>query len=707
MDNMQDEYNDSFEEPVQEQQGISDEELHAIVDKYYQDSAIFQADELSDVQVNALKRYHGKPYEDGREGEQPSQITTQEFSTHVKWIMPKYLAVFCSNSKLFSFDPQTPADAQYAKTAAEYINHIFFVENKGKNIVHDLAWNGEVMRLGVARVEYEDPEPSAPEVIRVEEGTLAMLQEGINSGELEIIENNLETQMVQDPATGEIVEAPVGGTVTVVRTPTCGNFKIRVVPPEQFLFHGTATDLKTCRYHAEQQFVFRGDLIAQFPDFEDELLEAPNFDRVLHNNKNLIAQARYDASGQGNDCAEGNANNDRTTDELELLDEFVYVDYNGDGKPELRNIKRVGNIILDNVEVECTDFAVFTPERIPHVLVGRSMYDVVGDIQDANTQLKRNAFTNHSFNSNGIVIFDKTRIDPDAMQMRSTPGANYGVNGDVTGVATTLQFPDTSAQSIALKEVNDRESEARTGMSRATQGIDPDAYGDTAKGIQLLQNAGNEVVLPRIEQLMNTLEDIGSIALRKVVANQDKAKSIYLNGEWKPIDPSPWNTKMRCVIKAGLGAANRPDQVALLGTIIQGQDALCQQYGDDNPWVTPDMRINARHEMIAAAGMGNPDAYFKNATPEEIAAFMQKKQAQPSPEQQKMQADMQMKQQEAQSKQMIEMQKLQLSREDMMEKHRREWAEFEQETELAKQKMIVSMMTGKSQTPVRPGGQVG
>jgi hypothetical protein len=305
------------------------------------------------------------------------------------------------------------------------------------------------------------------------------------------------------------------------------------------------------------------------------------------------------------------------------------------------------------------------------------------------------------------VIFDKTRIDPDAMQMRSTPGANYGVNGDVTGVATTLQFPDTSAQSIALKEVNDRESEARTGMSRATQGIDPDAYGDTAKGIQLLQNAGNEVVLPRIEQLMNTLEDIGSIALRKVVANQDKAKSIYLNGDWKPIDPSPWNTKMRCVIKAGLGAANRPDQVALLGTIIQGQDALCQQYGDENPWVTPDMRINARHEMIAAAGMGNPDAYFKNATPDEIAAFMQKKQAQPSPEQQKLQAEMQLKAKAQQDDVQIKMQKLQADIQDMFEKQRLAQAKFEEETRLATQKMLASFAMGKNQTAVRPGGMVG
>lgn len=711
MDDMQSEYDDGVEqEPIQEKQGMSDDELHGILDRHYTDASTHQVSELKSIQEEALQRYYALPYNDGREGEQPSQITTQEFSTHISWVLPKYQAVFCSNANLFDYSPQTPQDEQYCEIASSYTNHIFFTENDGYQIVYDLAWGGEVMRLGIARVDYEEPEPSAPEVIKVTEGTLAMLEQGIQSGELEVVDRDLEIGEYLNPETGMMEQVPTGGTVTVVRTPKCGKFKVRVVPPERFLFHSTTQNLETCRYHAEQRFMFRGDIIAQFPDFEDELLEVPSYDRVNDGNDYLIEQSRLQASGQSTGYGEDLDTNDPSVDELELLDEFVFVDYNGDGKPELRNIKRVGTIILDNVEVDGTDFVVFTPERIPHVLVGRSMFDKVGDIQNANTQLKRNAFTNHAFNSNGTTVFDSTRIDPDDMQKRSIAGANIGVRGDVTGVVTNIQFADTSGQSLALKEANDREAEFRTGVSRANQGINPDAFSDTATGIELLQNAGNEQFTSRAKQMQNTLRALGKILLRKVVANQDKETSVYINGEWVPVDPSPWNVDMRCTIKAGMGAANKPQQIGVLSTIIQRQDQICLTLGDDNPYVTPDMRINAQHEFVMAAGFDNPDAYFKKATPDEIAAFMQKKaeqSQQPTPEMQKMQAEIQLKAQEQQGDMQLKMQNFQLKVQEMFEKQRLAQAKFEEETRLATQKMLANMMMGKSPPAIRSGGMVG
>lgn len=684
--------------------GMDDEALLQIVDRYYENAVSYRTGTLRTVQEDAIKRYYAESYGDGRENEQVSQATTQELATHVKWQIPKYLDVFASTQKLFAYAPNKPEDAQYCQDATDYANHIFFTDNDGLQLIHDLAWCGEVMRLGIARIEYVPPEPSAPETIKVHEGVLQQLQ---SNPENEILDQNIEIAMVQDPMTGGMMPTPVGGTVTYRRVPQCGTVKIRIVPPERFLFDDSAESLEECRYAAEQRFVFRGDLMQQFPDKADELEEATAVDAYDDGENSIIAQTRLEASGQSTNFTNENETGDRSTDELELIDEFVYVDYNGDGVPELRKILRVGKIILDNVEVDDNEFVVFTPERIPHVLVGRCLYDDVKDIQEISTQLTRNALSNHAMNSNGTVLFNKHRVDGDNIQRRGEGGVNIPVDGDVEGVATTLMVPDTSANSLALREETYRQAEFRTGVSRANQGINPDAFSDTATGIELLQGAGNQMFSSRARQMQNTLRRLGRLILKKIVAYQDKTRSILMNNEWRPMDPSKWNADLRCTVKAALGMANRPQTFGMLGQISMMQEKVISVLGPDNPVVPIEAVISTLQDMALTAGFDDPERYFRSADPAIVRQLLQQKASQPTPEMQKVQAEMQLKQAEMQNEHMARLQKLQIEREDMLHRHALAEQRAAAEIQLQEQKMAANFITKAAQPAVRMGGAIG
>src|SRR5690606_10433405 len=73
-----------------------------------------------------------------------------------------------------------------------------------------------------------------------------------------------------------------------------------------------------------------------------------------------------------------------------LVEEDIRVDFDGDGITELRHIKRVGDIILENVEIERSEYHVWTPIRVAHRMAGRSLADTILDLQKIRTVIMRN-----------------------------------------------------------------------------------------------------------------------------------------------------------------------------------------------------------------------------------------------------------------------------------------------------------------------------
>ena len=79
-----------------------------------------------------------EPY--GNEVEGKSQIVTGEVAEVVDGALPNLMRVFTSSDDAVVFEPVNQGDEEAADQATKYVNHIFYKDNNGFEIMHD--WKG-------------------------------------------------------------------------------------------------------------------------------------------------------------------------------------------------------------------------------------------------------------------------------------------------------------------------------------------------------------------------------------------------------------------------------------------------------------------------------------------------------------------------------------------------------------------------------------
>jgi hypothetical protein len=203
-------------------------------------------------------------------------------------------------------------------------------------------------------------------------------------------------------------------------------------------------------------------------------------------------------------------------------------------------------------------------------------------------------------------------------------------------------------------EYMDQMREARTGVSRYNQGLDPDALNKTATGINLIQSAGmkRQQLIARIFAETGVRELFRKI-LRLVVKHQDKERVIRLRGEWVPMDPRSWNANMDVSVEVGIGYGNKDQQLMMMRELAQIQERVIQyQGGIDGPLVTLENIHNTAKKFVEAAGLKTSAPYFMDPSSPEMQQVLASRKEQPDPEVMKEQA-------KAQAQQQIEAAKLQ------------------------------------------------
>jgi len=112
---------------------------------------------------------------------------------------------------------------------------------------------------------------------------------------------------------------------------------------------------------------------------------------------------------------------------------------------------------------------------------------------------------------------------------------------------------------------------------------------------------------------------------------------IRLRNEWVQIDPRVWNTSMDVTVNIGLGNGDTNDRIQALTNIANKQEQIIQQYGLNNPVVTPAMYIRTIQKIVELSGVKDASSYFQalpadfqmpqeqasKPTPEEVLAQVQ------------------------------------------------------------------------------------
>lgn len=632
-----------------EREPMSDSELVAILSSHESSAIGYQgADEtITAEQETALNYYNGEmPDVPAQEGS--SSVKDGTVALVVDNALAALLKPFVSSDETVQFSPRGPEDVEIAEQATEYVNYVFNCDNPGFLILYNWFKDALLCKLGVVKITWEESEDFEGEEYSFEDELQA-----------QVLRAHPEYMGEQD------------GVATIGRYIADGRVKIENIPPEEFRISAGSRDIATAIYCAHVPTnVTRSDLYEM--GFEAELVESlPSY--ATSRDDNILSQARF----ADEDYGEERAMLHKANDKIALRDEYVRLDYDGDGVAELRRIIRVNDMVLLNEEVEDNPFATLCPIPMPHKVYGHSLADRAVQEQKIGTVLWRQTLDNlyKSNNPRPIVGEGAERADGSTSDslMDNAPGAAVLVRD--ASQFTFGAVPFTADKTFPMMELLDKKVEENTGISRSGQGLDTNALRKsgqmTATEMSLIADGKNA----RTEMVARIFAETGVSRLFKLILGlvskyQPKERVIRLRNQWVPVDPRGW-PEMDVAIAVGLGIGDKTEQLFQADSVLQTMAELQQ-----TPYaslVDKTKVYNAVKRKFTAAGIKNTDEYL--IEPQEGV----EEQQQPSPEELQLQAEMAMQQAKLQGEQQLAELRLQLQQQEAAAKLEleRQKAEFE------------------------------
>lgn len=657
---------------------MTEERLRSIVDANIRQSIGYVGGETSEDRRRAMEFYLGEPL--GNEVDGRSQIVSTDVQDAVEAMMPALMEIFAGTDRLVEFEPTGPEDVDLAKQATDYVNHVWMHDNPGYEIIHNWVKDALLQKNGIIKIFWDDQQTEKRETF--ENLNSLLLQELADDPDVEIIEFT-EVEVPVDFQ--DIAPDGVLYDVTVLRTYKNGRVKIMGVPPEDFLISRRSLSLDDAEFTCHKCKKTVTDLIEMGFD-EDLVRDIPSHDEQDYNEERV---ARYDKDDEWPDW---DTNLDPTMREVWVYDCYMKIDYDGDGTAEMRQIMTAGSnyLVLSNEPVDEHPFCDITPIQMPHKFFGRSIAELIEDIQVVKSTLEREVLNNaYTINNNRHAINERVDLDSWFNNAAGTPVLVEGERppGEAIEQVASQPLPSWIYQVIEYLDIS---REERTGITRLDQGMDPDSLNQTATGINLLLGRTQQRMLFTARTMANRgFKAAAQKILRLLVAHQDFPRVIRLRNEWVEMEPQHWNISMDVTVKVGLGAGTREQKLGQVQAIKAAQaEAVALQGGQAmGPLVTYENLYNTAEALVNSVGFPDVRPFFQEPDPQQIQQMAQ----QPDPEMQKAQAEMEMKQQEFQAEMQLKVQEaqaeMQLEREKMNNEIQLMWAKANAEANVQGQKL--------------------
>jgi len=635
-------------------------EIENIVSDAVDEAVDFVESEIAEDRIKAQRYFDGETdigYEEGR-----SKVVSTKVRDTVRNIKPSLLRIFMSNEKAVEFVPKKPQDVPMAETATSYINWSFS-EAGGFRLLTDSFHDALVKKQGVLKAYWDNY--SVGEIHSYSNLTDDEYYAIANDPDIEILEHSeeiaMEMQQMQTPD-GQMVEQEVETKTHDLKISYSreeGKMCVKSVPPEEFFVDRNATSIEDAYVVAHRTEMRVGDLVAMGFDF-DEVSELD----ALTSGSTGDDMEIYERKGYMEDDQSESAA-DPSMKLVMVTEAYMKMDIEGTGVPMLYKFMLGGTKykLLDYELWDEIPFAVFEVDPEPHAFYGRSIADLVINDQDASTSMLRGILDNVALTNNPRLEVQDDLVNIDDL-LNNEIGAVIRVRQN--GAVQPLAVPFVAGSTLPALQYLDQLSETKTGVSRASLGLDPDTLQNTSATAAKLASQGGQ---GQIEVIARNLAESGlrrlfRLMLKLMVKNSPEQQLMRLNGQFIPVDPQAWNTSMDVTVNVGLGTGQEDLKMATLQQAFQVQQQILGQYGMQNGLVTLTQIRNTLADMLALGGYRNAERYFAPMTPEMEAQIMQA-QAQQAQQQQQdpnaasAQAIIQAEQIKAQAKLQSDMAKIQ------------------------------------------------
>lgn len=634
---------------------MNSSDLVNIIQAHRRDSLGTEDGELSSERADAMDHYHGRPY--GNEVTGRSAVVSRDIAEAVDWALPAIMRAFTQSGLIGQFEAVGEEDEQAAQQESDYVNQVLMKDNNGFMLLHDVFKDAMLLKNGYAKHYWEVKEKVSEEeytglTLDAVQKLLSELE--YDGSTVEII--GQDSRMVEIPGMGpqnpaQAIMLPAQVEVFDIKLRiTCkkGSLTAVPVPAEEVRVskkcRGSLQDspftehvTKKTRTELLEMGIDAG-FVAELPAYKE------------HENS-TEREARDSMDNETTDTL-GSTFDDRSMDEIEFCEAYIRVDYDEDGKAELRKVVTCANRIPPGEEwnqpIEAVPMSAFVIKRVPHRHVGESFDDELADLQAIKTTLQRQLLDNiYAVNNNQWLVNERVNL-PDFTT--SLPGGVKRVKGDGPvgdSVVPVLATPMID-KILPVIQYFDKEGETRSGV-RPGSDMDPDMLKEVTKGAYL---EGLNRLSQKIEMITRLLaEGVKELFLQShaiLMRHQDQPRTVKLRGKWVPVNPREWKERTDLTVRVGLGTGNEEEKRQKLMMLSQLQGQLLQAAVGAPPPVYAKM-YSMFEDMCGTMGVDTPEKYAIAPNSQEYQMLQTNKP--PPPEAMKIQSEAQLEQMRMQMQQ--------------------------------------------------------
>ena len=588
-------------------------EIEGIVSDAIDEAVSFVEGEIAEDRIKAQEYFDGHVnlgHEKGR-----SKVVATKVRDTVRAVKPSLMRIFLSTAKPVEYIPRGAEDVAMADQATEFMHHEFTRLN-GYRVINDAFQDALVKKQGIVKaywMTYPEAEIFTFSDLSDDEYTYL-----IDDDDVTVLEHSMEMSIEVDEM-GMEMQMPIH-SAKISRRKETGELCIESVPPEEFFISRDARTIEDAYVVAHRTEMRAGDVVAMGFD-HDEIFELDSFEGGGDTSSNEeFARRGYDTDFSDEDPSDPAMKN------VTITEAYMRIDADGSGIPVLHKIMCGGTKykVLDFEPCDEVPFAKFEIDPEPHTFYGRSLAEIVMDDQDAATSILRGILDNVAMTNNPrMAVTSGVNIDD---LLNNEIGSI--VRMQQIGQVQDLSVPFHAGQTLTALTYLDGLVESKTGVSRASMGLDPDAMQSTTKAaVTATIQAGAGQVEVMVRNLADGMKDLFGMMLRITHKNVDEEKMMRMNGSFVPVDPRVWDGSMDVMINVGLGTGREEEKAIALNQALQMQQLVYQTYGANNGLVSLTNIRNTLADQLAVAGIRNADRYFSPITEEIEMQMLQQQQA--------------------------------------------------------------------------------
>lgn len=559
---------------------------------------------------------------------------SRDVQTACEWILPSLLEAFTGGDEPIDIKGVSVEDDVKAKQ----LQNIVTYQMSRKNDLHSLLsfCFEEALRsnFGAVKVYWKHDEDRTEYSMLIPNGdidTALRLAAEVQQGHMEIKK--------AEP----LEEAPDLIKVIFEQVKVTANYPvIEFLSPSELLFTPEGATLQHCKFVAHRKIV-TGDYLKR----KEEEGIYRNVDEAIKKSGNTTPTSLETTNNKDlNQLRQSLVDNDDNASKfVELIEAYLDVDYNNDGKMEHMLVHMVDDIPL-RIAINDFDFVPFFPccsKYSPDKVFGDySFSDLIEQQQDLKTALVKQMIINIAQQNAGQKLVDPSKIDFDALldgdEFVNVDTSSGAVGDYIYSVAT----PQLSPYTMELLQYAQNEVESQTGSTKYNQGLDSNSLNKTATGISMIMSAADK----RIKLMARSIAERFYVPLVKAIIILDQKymhddEIIRIDNKDVVIRREDLDIDYDLIINVGAGAGTKEARIQYLMILINQLIPMLLQSGVANEQTI----YNAAKDLLQEMGLRSTLAFLQD--PNSPEAQQAKAQAAQQQEQQ-LQLAQQLKAQEQQ-----------------------------------------------------------